>query len=478
MLEPDTKALLGELVTHLAADHAAERNEALRQLKLKMAQQGLGASSAFDQAATQLYRDAIEKFGSRVWTEVKQFLEQTRFDPYPDCERDLTRFFDEVLATNAEADYSTLSALKPSHVNVSKSSLAFHYKQVGGKIATEVKILCRKLRAAKEPPQNLPFRNDAAVKPALVSEHGLPKDTRTVFVVHGRNEALRDSMFAFLRAIGLEPLEWSQAVAATSEATPYVGQVLDAAFSIAQAVVVLMTPDDDACLREEFRSTHDPQYEKEPTGQARPNVLFEAGMAMGRDARRTVLVEIGSLRPFSDVAGRHILRLNNSSERRQDFAERLRTAGCPVELTGRNWHSVGSFEVDEPRSALPTDKPGTTGGHALEMEPNDRNPVTALTEAEAEIIMAVPDHGWIYVMRSDAHGQFVNSGDGEFFRPEDASHQAKYLDALDSLLAKRLVRPESPDAYRLTGRGFELRKALKSASASSDKWPSGTTSTG
>ena len=34
-------------------------------------------------------------------------------------------------------------------------------------------------------------------------------------VVHGRNLAARDAMFAFLRAIGLEPLEWSVLVSAT-----------------------------------------------------------------------------------------------------------------------------------------------------------------------------------------------------------------------------------------------------------------------
>jgi hypothetical protein len=43
------------------------------------------------------------------------------------------------------------------------------------------------------------------------------KNPKCVFVVHGRNSALRDSMFAFLRAIGLQPLEWSQAVKATGE---------------------------------------------------------------------------------------------------------------------------------------------------------------------------------------------------------------------------------------------------------------------
>ena len=164
-------------------------------------------------------------------------------------------------------------------------------------------------------------------------------DPRVVFVVHGRNEAVRKSMFDFLRAIGLKPLEWSQALSATEEGTPYVGQALDTAFSRAQAVVVLMTPDDEARLKEEFLTEGDADHERRLTGQARPNVLFEAGMAMGRDAKRTVLVEVGNLRPFSDVAGRHILRLNNSSERRQDLADRLKNTGCAVDLSGRDWHT-------------------------------------------------------------------------------------------------------------------------------------------
>jgi len=177
------------------------------------------------------------------------------------------------------------------------------------------------------------------------SEPQKVKSAKCVFVVHGRNMALRDSMFAFLRAVGLQPLEWSQAVKATGEASPYIGHVLDTAFSMAQAVVVLMTPDDEAYLRKEFHTEHDEKYEKQPTPQARPNVLFEAGMAMGRDARRTVLVQISQLRPFSDISGRHVLRLNNTCQTRQELTERLKTAGCDVNLNGTDWHTVGSFEL-------------------------------------------------------------------------------------------------------------------------------------
>lgn len=83
-----------------------------------------------------------------------------------------------------------------------------------------------------------------------------------------------------------------------------------------------------------------------------------------------------------------------------------------------------------------------------------------LTKLEAEIIAATPDHGWIYVARSDAYGSYVDAGDGDFFRADDASHQAKYLDALDLLLSRGLIRSEGTDAYRLTGHGFELRRRL------------------
>ena len=172
-----------------------------------------------------------------------------------------------------------------------------------------------------------------------------PVDTETVFVVHGRNGPARDAMFTFLRSIGLRPLEWSGAVQATGKPVPYVGEILDAALSTAQVILVLLTPDDEARLRAALMTPSEPPHETELTGQARPNVLFEAGMAMGRDQDRTVLVELGTLRPFSDIAGRHTIRINNTSQRRQELAQRLQTAGCAVNLDGTDWHSAGDFDA-------------------------------------------------------------------------------------------------------------------------------------
>lgn len=178
------------------------------------------------------------------------------------------------------------------------------------------------------------------------------QDRRSVFVVHGRNDALRRAMFDFLRSINLAPIEWTRAIELTGEGSPYIGQALDVAFDRAAAIVVLMTPDEVAYLQPRYgHGDDDPEIQ--PSEQARPNVLFEAGMALGRDARRTVLVEIGSVRPFSDIAGRHAVRLSNALDSRQALAQRLQTAGCDVVLSGTDWHQVGDFTAPNPANGLP-----------------------------------------------------------------------------------------------------------------------------
>ena len=167
----------------------------------------------------------------------------------------------------------------------------------------------------------------------------------TVFVVHGRDLAARDAVFAFLRSLALRPLEWNQALRLTRKGSPYVGEILDAAFGEAAAIVVLLTPDDEARLKREFVHHRDPSFERELSGQARANVLFEAGMAFGKNANSTVLVQLGETRPFSDVGGRHVIHLSDSPASRQEFATKLANAGCNVDTSGTDWLTAGSFQV-------------------------------------------------------------------------------------------------------------------------------------
>jgi predicted nucleotide-binding protein len=169
---------------------------------------------------------------------------------------------------------------------------------------------------------------------------------KTVFVVFGRNEKLKNSMFQFLDSIGLKPLEWNEAIKATGKPSPYIGEVLSKAFELARAIVVMFTPDDEVRLKEEFHLSNEPEYERQLTAQSRPNVIFEAGMALGRAEDRTVMVEIGDMRPFTDVLGRHVVRMNNTLVRREELISKLETAGCPVDKTGKAWLEAGDFQLE------------------------------------------------------------------------------------------------------------------------------------
>jgi predicted nucleotide-binding protein len=166
---------------------------------------------------------------------------------------------------------------------------------------------------------------------------------KSVWIVHGRDDKLRRAMFDFVRSIGLEPLEWSSAVKATRKGSPYPGEVLDKAFAKASAVIVLLTPDDEAQLRKVHWRKGDEAYEKKLMGQARPNVLFEAGMAFGTHPSQTVLVEIGKCRPFSDTLGRLVVRMNDTATKRKELADRLAAAGCIVDTTSNAWMEAGDF---------------------------------------------------------------------------------------------------------------------------------------
>jgi len=171
-----------------------------------------------------------------------------------------------------------------------------------------------------------------------------------VFVVHGRDAAAKNAMFAFLRSIDIKPIEWTSAITFSKKATPYVGEILDAVFAKARAIVVLMTPDDLAQLRADLLQPSDKPYERVLTGQARPNVLFEAGMAFVTHPDRTVIVQLGNIREFSDVVGRHVVRMSNEYEKRQELATKLRNAGCDVDTTGTDWVRVGDFTDPQARA--------------------------------------------------------------------------------------------------------------------------------
>jgi predicted nucleotide-binding protein len=258
-----------------------------------------------------------------------------------------------------------------------------------------------------------------------------------VFVVHGRDEDLRRSIFDYLSSIGLNPLEWQQAAQMTGEESPNLKQILEVAFSSAQAVLVLLSGDDVAMLQEHLQSDDDPEYEKELTPQARPNVLFTAGMAIGKDDERTILIEIGSTKPLSDLSGPHVIRLDNSAEKRKELADKLRSVGCSVDFSGTDWLDIGDFGIsvqvdgteDTPEIDVTTDW--------LDYE---------LDQIETDILMAFADDRQARYYSSDIASQF-----------DITDEVARYH--LDRLVRMNLLQTTQkltmvPQLYFLTGLGW------------------------
>ena len=174
------------------------------------------------------------------------------------------------------------------------------------------------------------------------SSNAPPVDPRVVFVIHGRQKLTE--VHSFLRALGLVPLEWSQARRITGKSTPLTWEIVDTALREAGAIVVLFTADDEARLREDLWGSHESVLEKQVMNQPRQNVLFEAGVAYGRAPQRTVMIRIGgNHRPISDLAGHHLIQLTNDGASRQEVADALRNAGCPVDTTGTDWLKTGDF---------------------------------------------------------------------------------------------------------------------------------------
>ena len=115
----------------------------------------------------------------------------------------------------------------------------------------------------------------------------------------------------------------------------------------AAGVVALFTPDEWSVLR----PAHDPERgkgEESLRWQSRPNVIFEAGLAMGAAYERTLLVKLGrDVKLFSDVGGIHLINLDNTAETRNFFRQQLQGAGCqPDMLTSDHLNAAhaGDFE--------------------------------------------------------------------------------------------------------------------------------------
>jgi CASPASE and TPR Repeat-Associated N-terminal domain/CASPASE and TPR Repeat-Associated C-terminal domain/CAP12/Pycsar effector protein, TIR domain len=210
------------------------------------------------------------------------------------------------------------------------------YLQIQSKQVRNVReLVAEELRVAGGPRPAAPL--------ASPPRSGDPDTARRVFVVYGRDGALTKSFFDLLYAVGLEPLEWERLVGPTGTSTPYLGQVVRKAPHLAQATLVLLSPDDIVELHPDLCLESDHRHERGRAGQARPNVLFELGLAFMAYPESTVIAEVGRMRPISDLAGLNVIRFDGSPISVKKVLDRLILAGCPVNMSGTSWLDPDRF---------------------------------------------------------------------------------------------------------------------------------------
>jgi predicted nucleotide-binding protein len=188
-----------------------------------------------------------------------------------------------------------------------------------------------------------PGQENSSRQPGTAAQADNPDLIQRVFLVHGRDSELAQSFRDLLHAVRLEPLEWEKLVNLMGSTAPYLGQVVARAPHLAQATLVLLTPDDIVELHPDLYQDNDLPHERARSGQARPNVLFELGLALMAYPERTIVVEIGQMRPVADLAGLNVIRFDGSAVAIKKVLDRLRLAKCPVDDSGTDWLDPSRF---------------------------------------------------------------------------------------------------------------------------------------
>jgi predicted nucleotide-binding protein len=168
----------------------------------------------------------------------------------------------------------------------------------------------------------IPFTRDFAFyaesqmpsPPAAMAE---PTDRNRVFIVHGHDEAPRETVARFIGSIGLEPIILHE----QANRGMTIPEKLIAAANVGFAVV-LLTPDDVGRAKDETQ--HKPR--------ARQNVILELGYFMGRLGRERVCALLkGDVEIPSDYMGVVYIRFDEGGGWRQDLARELKSAGYEID---------------------------------------------------------------------------------------------------------------------------------------------------
>lgn len=145
------------------------------------------------------------------------------------------------------------------------------------------------------------------------------KKSNKVFIVHGRNNEIKETVARFLEKLGLKPIILHEQPNGGKTIIEKFEEYSDVGFAI-----ILMTPDDNGHLAEEPMSTKE---------RARQNVIFEHGYFIGKLGRERVIALVkGDIELPSDINGILYLGIDPSGSWKLYLAKEMKTAGYNIDL--------------------------------------------------------------------------------------------------------------------------------------------------
>lgn len=196
-------------------------------------------------------------------------------------------------------------------------NFAYHWYYAGSKFVANI----RKLTTAVI----IPFARDfkayvESLRPVRTFAVE-PSDFHRVFIVHGHDEAPRETVARFLATIGLDPVILHE----QANKGMTIPEKL-AAYANVGFAVVLLTPDDEGRVKE----AADLQF------RARQNVILELGYFVGRLGRDRVCALLrGQVEIPSDYVGVIYTPFDEGGGWRQKLAQELEAAGYDID-----WNKV------------------------------------------------------------------------------------------------------------------------------------------
>lgn len=206
-----------------------------------------------------------------------------------------------------------LRSFYPHHFQFGESldERQVHYTDELRKAALQLKALKEVLE--ERVAYSVPSEEPSAIQPSP------PPNTGKVFIVHGHDHGVKETVARFIENLGLEPIILHE--------QPNEGRTVIEKFeehAVADFAIVLFTPDDIG---------HPAKHPEEAKPRARQNVVLELGFFIGSLSRKRVaVIHTGDVEIPSDYSGVLYLPLDGAGAWKFLLAKEMSACGMSIDM--------------------------------------------------------------------------------------------------------------------------------------------------